>query len=125
MFIDYELLITSKFLINKLGFLSFNKKLNMNLNDYYLYYLNPNFFESIKNKKIFFFIGYNLRLESPILNIKLRKKKLRENLDFFLLGSNFNDNLSCKNIGLNINNLFKYLYGKLKICSSIIKISKK
>ena len=125
MFIDYELIITSKFLIKKLGFLSYSKNSNINLNDYYLYYINPNFFEDIKNKKIFFFIGYNLRLESPILNIKLRKKKLKENLFYFLIGSNFNDNLNCKNLGLNINNLINYLNGKSKICHLIIKDVKK
>ena len=125
MFIDYELIITSKFLIKKLGFLSYNKNLTINLNDYYLYYINPNFFEDIKNKKIFFFIGYNLRLEAPILNIKLRKKRLKENLFYFLIGSNFNDNLNCKNIGLNIHNLVTYLNGKLKICNIIIKDIKK
>jgi NADH-quinone oxidoreductase subunit G len=125
MFTDYELIVTSKILIKKLGFLSFNKKLNVNINDYYLYYLNPNFFDNIKNKKIFLFIGYNLRLESPILNIKLRKKKIKEDLLYLIIGSNFNDNLHCKNIGLNLLNLVNYLQGKLKICNLIIKKKKK
>ena len=124
-FTDYELIITSKILIKKLGFLSFNKKINININDYYLYYLNPNFFENIKRKKIFIFIGYNLRLESPILNIKLRKKKLKEGVLFFMIGSIFNDNLGAKNIGLNIKNLINYLYGKIKITNLIIKNNKK
>lgn len=125
LFIDYELVITSKILIKKLGFLSFNKKINININDYYLYYLNPNFFESIKKKKIFTFVGYNLRLESPILNIKLRKKKIKEGILFFMIGSIFNDNLGCKNIGLNIKNLINYLSGKIKIANLIIKNNKK
>lgn len=125
MFIDYELLITSKILMKKLGFLSFDKKLNININDYYLYYLNPNFFENIKHKNFFIFIGYNLRLESPILNIKLRKKKLKEDIFYYIIGSNFNDNLNCKNLGLNIKNLINYLQGKLKICSLILKKLKK
>lgn len=124
LFVDYELIITSKILIKKLGFLSFNKKLNININDYYLFYLNPNFFENIKKKKNFIFVGYNLRLESPILNIKLRKKKIKEGILFFTIGSIFNDNLNCKNLGLNINNLLNYLYGKNKISSFIIKNSK-
>ncbi len=124
-FVDYELIITSKILIKKLGFLSFNKKININVNDYYLYYLNPNFYENIKTKKNFIFVGYNLRLESPILNIKLRKKKIKEGILFFIVGSNFNDNLGCKNIGLNVKNLLNYLYGKIKISNLIIKNSKK
>lgn len=125
MFLDYELIITSKILIKKLGFLSFDKKINININDYYLYYLNPNFYENIKNKKIFIFVGYNLRLESPILNIKLRKKKIKEDIFFIFVGSNFNDNLNCKHLGLNIINLINYLQGKLKISNLIIKKMKK
>jgi NADH-quinone oxidoreductase subunit G len=125
LFVDYELIVTSKILIKKLGFLSFDKKLNININDYYLYYLNPNFFEQINNKKIFLFLGYNLRLESPILNIKLRKKSLKENVLYFTIGSNFNDNLNSVMLGLNVNTLIKYLQGKLKICNLILKNVKK
>lgn len=125
LFVDYELIVTSKILIKKLGFLSFDKKLNININDYYLYYLNPNFFEQINNKKIFLFLGYNLRLESPILNIKLRKKSLKDNVLYFTIGSNFNDNLNSVMLGLNINTLIKYLQGKLKICNLILKNVKK
>lgn len=124
-FVDYELIITSKILIKKLGFSSFNKKININVNDYYLFYLNPNFFENIKKKKTFIFVGYNLRLESPILNIKLRKKKLKEGILFLMIGSVFNDNLGCKNLGLNIKNLINYLYGRTKISNLILKNNKK
>jgi NADH-quinone oxidoreductase subunit G len=125
MFLDYELIITSKILIKKLGFLSFDTNININLNDYYLYYLNPNFYENINKKKIFIFLGYNLRLESPILNIKLRKKKIKEDIFFLFIGNNFNDNLNCKSLGLNILNLVNYLQGKLKINNLIIKKIKK
>lgn len=120
-FVDYELMVTSKVLMKKLGFLFFNKKTNLNINDYYLYYLNPTFFKDIENKHVFVFIGYNLRLESPILNIKLRKKNMKDNILYLGFGSNFNDNLNIKNLGLNINNLIKYLQGKLKICNLILK----
>jgi len=99
--------------------------MNINVNDYYLFYLNPNFYENIKKKKTFIFVGYNLRLESPILNIKLRKKKLKEGVLFFMIGSIFNDNLGSKNIGLNVKNLINYLYGKTKISNLILKNNKK
>jgi NADH-quinone oxidoreductase subunit G len=111
--------------MKKLGFYSFNKKLNININDYYLYYLNPNFFNEINNKKIFIFVGYNLRLESPILNIKLRKKKIKEEILYFIIGSNFNDNLNCIHLGLNLKNLIMYLQGKLKVCDLVLKRIKK
>lgn len=125
LFVDYELIVTSKVLMKKLGFLSFDKKINININDYYLYYLNPNFFEQLNNKKIFLFLGYNLRLESPILNIKLRKKSMKENVLYLTIGSNFNDNLNSVMLGLNINILIKYFQGKLKICNLILKNVKK
>ena len=121
LYVDYELIVTSKILIKKLGFLSFDKKINININDYYLHYLNPNFFEQINNKKIFVFLGYNLRLEAPILNIKLRKKSMKENVLYFTIGSNFNDNLNSIMLGLNVNILIKYLQGKLQICNLILK----
>lgn len=57
MFVDYELILTSKILIKKLGFLSYNKNINININDYYLYFVNPNFFNDIKKKNLFFLLG--------------------------------------------------------------------
>ena len=125
MFADYELIITSKLLMKKLGFLFFNKKNNININDYYLYYLNPNFFKDIDEKNVFIFVGYNLRLESPILNIKLRKKSMRDDVLYLGIGSIFNDNLNLKNIGLNSASIIKYLQGKLKICNLMLKKVKK
>ena len=120
-FSDYPSIITSKILIKKLGFSSFNKKANININDYYLYYLNPNFFEDLIEKKIFIFLGYNLRLEAPILNIKLRKKSIKEDVLFYTIGSIFNDNLNSILLGLNINILITYLQGKLLICKDVQK----
>lgn len=125
MFTDYELIMTSKILMKKLGFFVLNKNNSINLNDYYLYFLNPNFFNDIKKKKIFGFIGYNLRLEAPILNIRLRKKMLKEDIFYFSIGSNFNDNLNSINLGINILNLIKYFQGKLNICNVILKKIKK
>ena len=76
-------------------------------------------------KKFFFFLGYNLRLESPILNIKIRKRCLKEDIYIYSIGSNFNDNLNSVLLGLNINVFIKYLQGKLKICNNLQKKLKK
>jgi len=95
------------------------------MNNYYLYYINPNFFNNIEKKKIFIFIGYNLRLESPILNIKMRKKYLKEKVTYYIIGNNFNDNLNSKMLGLTYLNLINYLFGKLKICKKVLKELKK
>ena len=88
----------------------------MNINNYYLYYINPNFYDYITDKKLFIFLGYNLRLEAPILNIKLRKKYLKEKISYYIIGSNFNDNLNSKMLGLNVLHILNYLNGKSKIC---------
>jgi NADH-quinone oxidoreductase subunit G len=67
------------------------------------------------------FIGLNLRLESPILNIKLRKNILRNDILYCNVGSVFNDNLNAISLGLNINNLLKYFQGKIKFCSFFLR----
>jgi len=110
--------------MKKLGFVNYNNK-NTNINNYYLYYINPNFYDYINNKKLFIFLGYNLRLEAPILNIKLRKKYLKEKISYYIIGSNFNDNLNSKMLGLNILHIFNYFSGKSKICGKILKDLKK
>jgi hypothetical protein len=59
--------------MKKLGFLTFDKKINLNINDYYLYYLNPNFFEQLNNKKIFLLFFKLLKIKKGtkiVLNIK-------------------------------------------------------
>jgi len=109
------LLITTKLLVKKLSFINYNIKL-LNLEDYYLYYIHPNFYEYINNKNLIIFIGYNLRMESPILNIKLRKRYLKEKILYYNFGNNFNDNLNSKMLGLNNVSIINYIFGKLKIC---------
>lgn len=122
-FIDYESIITSRYLLRKVGFILYNN--DININDFYLYYLNLNFNKDINNKDFFFFLGINLRLESPILNIKLRKKLIKENVLLCSIGSLFNDNLNSINFGLNINNLILFLKGKLRISTTYLKLNKK
>jgi hypothetical protein len=97
-----------------------NNKINY-LNDYYLFYINPFFFDIIKKEGIYFFLGVNLRLESPILNIKLRKNFFKENIYYYNIGSIFNDNLNLITIGLNIKNLINFFRGKIKININIMK----
>lgn len=123
--VDYELLITTRILANLIGFSLFNfNKINY-INDFYLFYINPLFFNNIKNKNIYVFIGINLRLESPILNIKLRKKNFNENLIYCNIGSSFNDNLNILSLGISIKNLLKFLKGKLTFNINIGKLIKK
>ena len=119
--IDMELIVTTKILMQLIG-LNIIKNNNINyINDYYLYYINPFFFEDIYKKHIYIFLGINIRLEAPILNIKLRKNIFKENLIYSNIGNMFNDNLNSISLGLNIKNLINFLIGKLKFNINIMK----
>lgn len=120
-YIDYDLLITTKLLSNLMGMYIFNNNKINYINDYYLFYINPFFFDIIKKEGVYIFIGLNIRLESPILNIKLRKNFYKENIYYYNIGSIFNDNLNMINIGLNIKNLWKIFNGKLNLSINILK----
>ncbi len=123
--LDVELIITTKILMYLMGF-NIIKNNNINyINDYYLFYINPFFFEDLQNKKILLLLGINIRLEAPILNIKLRKKMIKENIVYCNIGTIFNDNLNSICIGLNVKNLINFFTGKLKININIVKNLKK
>lgn len=122
---DYDLVVTTKLLSTVMGYSIFKSNTMRYINDFYLFYINPNFFNDIKNKRIFLFLGMNLRLESPILNIKLRKNMFESTIIYSNLGCVFNDNLNSLSLGLNIKNLLMLLKGKLKFNMSIIKLLKK
>jgi len=123
--VDYDLIITTKLLCNLMGFsiLKFNNI--KQLSDFYLFFINPNFFKDIINKNIYIFLGINLRLESPILNVKLRKKLFEVDFIYCNLGGGLNDNLNSLSLGLNIKNLLFLLRGKLKFNVYVIKLLKK
>lgn len=122
--LDIELLIILKLFSIVLGFIILTTN-SINIGEYYLYYLNPNFYKDINENKIFLFLGINLRLESPILNIKFRKKKIKDNIIFVHIGSLFNDNLNSLNLSLSTLNLIKLLKGKLKFNIYLLKKIKK
>jgi len=61
----------------------------------------------------FLLVGLNLRLESPILNLKIRKKYLKTGLPNFLIGTYFNSTYPLIHLGNNIN-VFKKIFGGQK-----------
>lgn len=124
--IDYDLIISAKILCNFMGYSLHKSNKMYSVNDFYLFYINPYFFHDIKSKKnIYVFLGMNLRLESPILNIKFRKNLFNDELIYCNIGSNFNDNLNTLSLGLNIKNLLVLLKGKSKFNINLMKLIKK
>ena len=65
-----------------------------------------------KASKICFLLSSNLRLESSILNAKIRSKVVSENFDVLSFGQKFNSNFPLKVINLNINSILKILEAK-------------
>lgn len=88
-----------------------------------------NFFISNTNNKIVdiknagktcFLMSCNLRLESAILNSKIRNKVVSENFDVISLGHKFNSNFPLKVINLNLSNILKIVEAKDLISKRLI-----
>jgi NADH-quinone oxidoreductase subunit G len=107
-----------------MGYSLYKSNKMFTVNDFYLFYVNPYFFQDLKSKNIYVFLGMNLRLESPILNIKFRKNIFNNELIYCNIGSNFNDNLNTLSLGLNIKNLLVLLKGKSKFNINFMKLIK-
>jgi hypothetical protein len=72
------------------------------------------------NYKNFFLIGLNLRLESPLLNIRLKFISNKKDVKVFTIGSAFNNNYFLYNFSNNISELVKIFEGKSLLNSIII-----
>jgi NADH-quinone oxidoreductase chain G len=72
--------------------------------------------------KYCFLISTNVRLESAILNAKLRSKRINETLEIFTFGTSFSSSFPLKFINLNINNILKLIEGKTKCSSLLVKL---
>ena len=119
-FVDLNTIYLTKIISNVNGFFVL-KSNHLNLSDYYNFYINPNFLNLLKKKKVIIFIGSLLRLESPVLNIRFRLNLLNKQTLFLNCGSNRWDNLNTLSLGLNTKNLLLFLQGKHKLCSLVLK----
>lgn len=97
-------------------------KLNADLQEYYT--IKSNIFHNIGNK-VYILVGLNLRLENPVLNIKLRRLSLNSNILIAYIGSKYDYNINLLHLGNNLEILKKIVAGKHKICSIITNFLKK
>ena len=123
--IDNSSLIYLKNLTNTLGsnnIYNFNlPNINSNfMSDFsFGYLLNYNLQQ---NSNCFIFIGCNLRLESPLLWLKLKKQLKKKNTKFFFFGSNSFFTSNVFNLGNKINNFINFCEGRHLINSVISKL---
>jgi NADH dehydrogenase (ubiquinone) Fe-S protein 1 len=119
---DTETLIILSDFFRELGSGSvfFQEKFNLNLDfrSSYLLNISPGFLEKID---LCIFIGINIRLELPLLNLRIRKAFLYNNA--LIISFGFLTNLTYQYFqqGNNLNFLFKFLHGKSYACKCLIE----
>jgi len=91
--------------------LNINLNLNIDLRKYYIF---NNSIKSLDLNNLFIFIGTNLKLDSPILNLKIKnlKYKYNKNIHICYIGHKIVLNYSFLHLGLNTNSFLKLLLGK-------------
>jgi len=96
--------------------------INADLQEYYT--IKPNIL-NVKGPKVFILVGINLRLENPILNIKLKRLSTNNNVLIGYIGSKNNYNLNCEHLGNNIDILKKIIKGNHHFSTVITNFLKK
>lgn len=88
-----------------------------------------NFYFDINNislsQKVFLFVGLNLRLENPLLNIRFRKLSTVKTVLVAFIGTKFDVNINIMHLGNNISILKKIIEGKHFFVSLIKTFSKR
>jgi len=120
--VDLETLLIFKNFLNKLGVSSFISPYTSKSNS--LSYFRNLYVFNIDNQKLstinnLIFINLNLRLENPILNLKIRKNVLKNNLKIFNIGFGYNLTYSFLNLGNNLMTFLKLIEGQSKICQTL------
>ena len=122
--VDLETLLIFKNFLNNLGVSSFISNYNLKSNS--LGYFRNSYIFDLNNKKLaninnLIFINLNLRLENPILNLKIRKNVLKNNLKIFNIGFSYNLTYSFLNLGNNLMTFLKLIEGSSRICQKLFK----
>jgi len=116
-FMSFEQIAIFKDFINSLGSsnLLFKSIINYNPNitfrSNFLLKLKLN---SLNNYDCILLLNCNPRIESPILNLRLRQKFLLNNIDLFSFGSIINPLYSIINLGVSIKSFILFIEGKHK-----------
>ena len=66
-------------------------------------------------------VGTNLRLESPLMNLRLRKLFLKKKIFITSFGSTVNLTYNVKHLGLNIKNFINFVEGKSYFCNFFLR----
>jgi NADH dehydrogenase/NADH:ubiquinone oxidoreductase subunit G len=119
-FVDTETIITAKYLLSRLGSVHYasGKKYNLDFREYYRF--NSNNILGVENADIFISVNTHLRMDLPLLNIKIRQNYLKSRALIYMLGFYSNCNYYTKILGLSIDLLVNLLEGLHWICTKLI-----
>lgn len=121
-YLDIESLFILKNFTNKLGNNFYNI---VNNNDFREYYLFNSSVSKINNADICLLINTNLRLELPLINLKIRQSFLKNKMLVYNIGFYSTFNYYIKHLGINLKILLNILEGLHWICNKLIKINSK
>lgn len=117
-FTDMETITALQTLTDKTKNIVINNESNFN-SDVQDFYFNVNNITS--SQKVFLFVGLNLRLENPLLNIRFRKLSTLKSVLIAFIGTKFDVNINIMHLGNNLSVLKKIIEGKHYFIS-LIKI---
>lgn len=126
-FIDLEhITLLRTFVTNIQNWISviINTKQNYNSNLEFNYLLNNKLFKD-NGAKVILFVGTNLKVENPLINLKFNKLNKKKHILIASIGSSFNQNLNVLHISNNISSLKSILEGKHPFCRIIQNFLKK
>lgn len=112
-FTDLETISVLKKFSKKLPNVIINNNITKNI-DKQNYFLDTKNLINISGKKIFLLVGCNLKIENPVLNIRLKKLSESDSILIGYIGSKNNYNINSYHLGNNINILKNILEGKHK-----------
>ena len=132
-FIDLEAIKNFKLLTNKLGSSLFVNKSELSSLEIKYNDLNfdkeksyiDNFDNLLYNYDMYIFYNYNLRIENPVFNSKLRQRVVWFNFNnIYIFGTNYNLTYKYYYLGNSTNDFIKFLIGKHWVCNLLLKQNK-
>jgi hypothetical protein len=131
-FIDLESVNFFKYFTLNLGsnlLINNTESTNIEINNNYINFDKE--FNYINNSKIglhnydfYIFYNYNLRIENPVFNSKLRQKVIWFNFNnLFFFGTNYNLTYKYYHLGNTHDDFIKFLFGKHWLCNILSKVN--
>jgi len=125
-FLDAETTLLTKYICNKNGDFSVLNLYQKNIiNDFRInYFFDRRLFDELNSFSSIFLFNTNLRLENPLLNLRIKKLVDKSLIKVFSFGSSFGYNFLTYNQGASVKNFLNFIEGK-SVLSALFMKSKK